>query len=123
MLTPVIAVCAIVATFFIARHFAAKTRVVDDNLKKIIGDKIAHSDYARELIRLREDNGVMRNLIIDMVENNTNPRILATASTEEKSRLQTDRLKRHRELLAEAVFILQHSEPVKRPPDSQRIDS
>lgn len=123
MLPPVIAVCAIVATFFIVRYFGAKTRVVDDNLKKIIADKIAHSDYARELIRLREDNGVMRNLIIDMVEHNTNPRILATASLEERSRLQADRLKRHRELLAEAVFILKHSEPVKKPTRSQKIDS
>ncbi|MGO6895442.1 hypothetical protein ACCT15_16205 [Rhizobium ruizarguesonis] len=123
MLIPAIVACAIVVTFFIARYCAAKTRLVDDKLNKVIADKFAQSDYARELARLREDNGVMRNLLIDIVENDANPRILATVSPEEKSRLRADRIKRHRELFAEAVFVLKHSEPAKRPTGNLKIDS
>lgn len=123
MLILVITICAIMATFFVVRYFAARTRLADDNLNKIIAEKLARSEYTRKLTRLQEDNSILRNLIIDIVENDTDPRILQTVSPEEKSRLRADRLKRQRELLAEAVFVLKHSEPAKRPTRDLKIES
>lgn len=123
MLPLVIVVCILVATFLCARYYVVKARLTSSELDKVIADKLAQSDHRRLVARLEEENSIMRNLLLDMVENNTNTRILAAESPMEKSRLQADRMSRNREIVAEAAFVLRHSVGLKSALSKQKNDS
>ncbi len=63
------ALCVLISAFFIGRFFTAKARLVEKTIEETIERKLSKSPIHAELLRLREENGVMRNLLIDMVEN------------------------------------------------------
>lgn len=123
MLPLVIVVCILVTTYFCARYYVVKARLMSNELDKVIADKLAQSDHRRLVARLEEENSIMRNLLLDMVENNTNTRILTAESPMEKLRLQADRMNRNREIVAEAAFVLRHSLSPKTAPLNQKNDS
>lgn len=103
-----IALCVVVATLFFARHHAIKTRLVEKEIDKVIARKLAASDYVLELSRLREENAVMRNLLMDLVENEAQiPVSQPYASQADLVALRTTKVQRYREILAEALHVLQ----------------
>jgi hypothetical protein len=107
MLYPVLAVCILTATFFVARYLAARTRLVEKAISDAIGRKLAASPLNNEISRLNEENSVMRNLLIDLVENEGS---VATAmAPDDAARAVNLRTQRRREIFGEAVFVLQQT--------------
>ena len=110
MLYLVPALCIVVCAFFIARYFAVKTRHVEKAIDETIARKLATSALNVELSRLKEENGVMRNLLIDMVENEGSVSAVGPAmSAAERTRVMNDRTQRRREIFGEAIFALQQT--------------
>ncbi len=110
MFYAVIALCVIVATLFFARHHAIKTRLVEKEIDKVIARKLAASDFVLELSRLREENAVMRNLLMDLVENESeSPMSQPNASKEDLLRSRNTKVQRYREILAESLHVLKSS--------------
>lgn len=109
----VLSLCAVICTFFFSRHQAVKTRLVEKNINEVIARKLLTSKHSVELNRLRDENGVMRNLIIDMVENEASLMGISDKTpAEEATRRVNARGQRRRELFAEAVVVLDR---VKKP--------
>lgn len=103
-----ISLCIVVATLFLARHHAIKTRLVEKEIEKVIARKLAASDYALELSRLREENAVMRNLLLDLVENEAQiPVLQPNVSQADLVTLRNTKVQRYREILAESLHFLQ----------------
>lgn len=71
MLFVLVAICAIVTTFTVTRYYLAKTRLVETEIEKVIARRFSTSEKAMELSKLSEENSVMRNLLLDLVENET----------------------------------------------------
>lgn len=92
---------------FFTRHHAIKTRLVEEEIDKVIASKLAASDYLLELSRLREENAVMRNLLMDLVENESeSPMSQPNASKEDLLRSRNTKVQRYREILAESLHVL-----------------
>lgn len=107
----VLGLCAAIVTFFVARYFAVKTRLVEKTINETIARKLLTSKHSAELQRLREENGVMRNLLVDMLENEASvTAVNQSASSTEKQRVVSAIAQRRREIFAEAMYTLQHSE-------------
>ncbi len=109
MLYVVVALSIIVSTFFVGRFFAAKTRLVEQAIEAAIARKVSMSPMAIELGHLKEQNCVMRNLLIDMLENEGSVTPPATKTPAEHDRAVKARIRRRREIFGEAVFLLQQS--------------
>lgn len=107
----VLGLCAVIVTFFVARYFAVKTRLVEKTINETIARKLLTSKHSAELHRLREENGVMRNLLADMLENEASvTAVNQKVSSTEKQRIVGAIAQRRREIFAEAMYTLQHSE-------------
>ena len=122
MLYVSLSVCAVVCTFFIGRFFAAKTRLVEENIDAVITRKLSKSPVNLELLHLREQNGVLRNLLIDMLENESSIGPTLTKSRAEQDRAMKGRIQRRREIFGEAVFVLQQASNARRPTRNLKID-
>lgn len=97
----------IICTFFVARFLAAKTRLVERDTDATIARKLKTSPINVELERLTEENGVLRNLLIDMVENEASVPRQTPDTTNEVNLAMKARMQRRREIFGEAVFNLQ----------------
>lgn len=120
MLYVLIAICVVIATLFISRHYAIKTRLNEKQIDKVIARKLAATDYVLELSRLREENAVMRNLLLDLVENEAHiPVSQPSASQADLAALRNTKVQRYREILAESLHVLQQrdSQPIPAPVD------
>jgi hypothetical protein len=110
----VLGLCAVVVTFSVARYFALKALLVEKTINETIARKLLTSKHSVELDRLREENGVVRNLLKDMLENEASVAALnQDILPAEKQRIVGIIAQRRREILAEATFILQHSDKHK----------
>jgi hypothetical protein len=111
MLVLVLAACAIVFTFAAVGLMAAKKRLVEQQIEEIVARKLASSREALtvEVLDLREANGVMRNLLIDIAENEATARAVNDVPAEVLTRITENRLVRRRELLAEVDAVLSSS--------------
>ena len=109
MTSIIIVLCAALCAFSIARYFAARTRLVEKKIDEAIARKLRASPVLTEMQEIREANAVMRNLLIDMVENEASaaPTDIQTADQERAYKL---RHQRRREIFGEAVFVLQRTE-------------
>ncbi|MBB3543205.1 MULTISPECIES: hypothetical protein [unclassified Rhizobium] len=109
-----LACCVIACAVFIGRYFAARTRLVEKKIDDAVARSLLKSPLMVELRDLREFNGVMRNLLIDLVENE-DPRqqSVARLTATDRKRLSSDREQRRREIYGEAVFILQQETKTK----------
>ncbi len=114
MLYLFLAFFVLTSTFFIGRYFAAKTRLVEKTIEETIERKLSASPMNIELIRLREENGVMRNLLIDMVENEASLAVATRMSEVERNRAINARTTRRKEVFGEAILVLQQADQ-KRP--------
>ncbi|WP_247645329.1 hypothetical protein [Agrobacterium tumefaciens] len=111
MIYIVIALCALVTTFFACRHYATKILLVEHDIDKAIARKFESSGKAIELAKLREENAVMRNLLLDLLENEMAfPVQQATVSVDDLFRMKTTKIQRYREILAESRHVLQQRE-------------
>jgi hypothetical protein len=109
MLYLCLALCAMIFTFFVGRFLSAKTRLVETTIDDTIARKLSASPISIELARLKEENGVMRNLLIDMVENEASLAQATNLSEADKVRAMNSRTLRRREIFGEAIFALQHT--------------
>jgi hypothetical protein len=107
MFDALIALCAVVATFTFCRYFAAKTRRVENDIKAVVERKLATSDYRIQLSQLKEENAVMRNILLDLVENETCSPVVRSGSQADLARFKRTKIQRYREILAESVHVLQ----------------
>lgn len=111
MLFVLVAICAIITTFTVSRYYLAKTRLVEAEIEKVIARKFSTSEKVLELKWLQEENGVMRNLLLDLVENeNLIPISQSERSRSELLRLRAAKVQRYREILAESVHFLNRRE-------------
>ncbi len=112
MLLVVLAACAVVLTFAAVGVLAAQKRLVEQQISDIVERKLASSREALtvEVMDLREANGVMRNLLIDIAENEATSRVVHDVPAEVLTRITEDRLARRRELLAEVEAVLRSCE-------------
>ncbi len=111
MLYVLVAMSAIVAAMFICRYYAAKTRLVEKEIEKAIARRVATSDKVVEFARIREENAVMRNLLLDLLENEASlPVTQSGASPDDVSRLKFAKIQRYREILAESQHFVRQSE-------------
>lgn len=117
-----LSLCAMVCTFFIARFFAAKTRLVESNIEAAIARKLSTYSVHGELNRLREQNGVMRNLLIDMLENEGSVAQTGATTLAEQERSMKARIQRRREIFGETVFALQQVGGGQRTTDNLKIN-
>lgn len=69
---------AMAGTFFVARFFAVKTRLIEKCSDTAMVRKLSTSREHVELNRLREQNSVMRNLLIDTLEKENSAAAAAT---------------------------------------------
>jgi hypothetical protein len=107
----ILALCAVVSTFFLARLVAAKTRLVEKAIEDTIARKLSIAAPKIELDRLREENGVMRNLLIDMVENEgASGSAKSQMSAAESKQAMNVRMQRRREIFGEAIYLLQQTD-------------
>jgi hypothetical protein len=115
--------CIVVCTFFVVRYFAAKTRCIEKAIDKTIAHKLSISGPGAELSRLSEENGVMRNLLIDMVENEASvPTANSNPLSVEQARAINARTRRRREIFGEAIFVLQQTEKSPSRDHDLKID-
>ena len=117
-----LSLCAMVCTFFITRFFAVKTRLVEKNIDAAIVRKLSTAPVNVELDNLREQNLVMRNLLIDMLENEGTVALVATTTPAEQERAIKARIHRRREIFGEAVFALQQISSSRSAPRSLKIN-
>lgn len=102
------ALCALVTTFFACRYYAARTLLVEHDIDKTIARKFASSGKAVELAKLREENAVFRNLLLDLLENEAASPVQPTAvSKDDLVRIKAAKIQRYREILAESWHVLQ----------------
>jgi hypothetical protein len=102
------ALFVIACAIFVGKSYAIKARLAQAMLDRAIARKLSTSPLNLEVMHLREQNAVMRNLLLDMVENETS---VATDQTKsEQARALSARTKRRREIFGEAVFVLQQNE-------------
>lgn len=99
----------IICTFFVARFFAAKTRYMENDIDATIARKLSTSPVSVEMRRLTEENGVLRNLLIDMVENEASVPRQTSKTANEVDLAMKARTERRREIFGEAVFTLQQA--------------
>lgn len=111
MLILVLAACAVVVTFAAVGLLAAKKRLVEHEIEEIVARKLASSREALtvEVLDLREANGVMRNLLIDIAENEATAKAVNDVPAEVLTRITENRLARRRGLLAEVDAVLRSS--------------
>jgi hypothetical protein len=108
MLVFVLTACAVVLTFAAVGLLAAKKRLVEQQITEIVERKLASSRDALtvEVLDLREANGVMRNLLMDIAENEATATVVSDVPAETLTRITENRLVRRRELLAEVDAVL-----------------
>lgn len=108
MIYIIFALCALVATFFACRYYATKTLLVEHEIDKAIARRFSSSQKALELAKLREENVVIRNLLLDLLENEAAfPVQPATVSKDDLRRMSAAKIQRYREILAESRHLLQ----------------
>ncbi|MBB3962506.1 hypothetical protein [Rhizobium metallidurans] len=109
MTSIIIVLCIALCAFSVMRYLAARTRLAEKKIDEAIARKLRASPILTEMQEIREMNAVMRNLLIDMVENEASASPLDIRA-DDKERAYKLRHQRRREIFGEAVFLLQHTE-------------
>jgi len=108
MIYVIFALCVLAVTFFACRYFAAKALLVEREIDKAIARRFESSGKVIELAKLREENAVMRNLLLDLLENEAVfPVQSAPPSRVDLRRMGAAKVQRYREILAESQYVLQ----------------
>ena len=113
MLFFILGACAMALTFAGVGLLAAKKRLVERQIDEIIARKLSTGRDAMtvEILDLREENGVMRNLLMDIAENEATAKVVDHLPEDVMTRIATTRTARRRELLAEVDAVLCACQP------------
>lgn len=104
-----ISLAALVSAVFFARYMMAKTRLAEENIDSVLRRKLNGNKDLRDTKRLREEASVMRNLVLDIIENESSLMGISNLTPyEEKKRRLDARTARRRELFGEAMILLQN---------------
>lgn len=108
MLYVVLVGCAVVLTFAAVGLIAAQRRLVEQRISDIVAKKLAGSreTLAAEVRVLREENGVMRNLLMDIAENEATAKVGSDLPEHVTTRIAENRVARRRALLGEVEMVL-----------------
>jgi hypothetical protein len=108
MVVVIVAACIVVLTFAVVSLLAAKKRLVEQQIEEIVARKLAsgREAMAAEILDLGEANSVMRNLLIDIAENEATAEVRGDLPENVLTRIVADRTVRRRELLAEVDAVL-----------------
>ena len=108
MLYVVLVGCAVVLTFAAVGLIAAQRRLVEQRISEIVARKLACSRDALnlELSELREENSVMRNLLMDIAENEATAKTGGDLPVDVTTRIAENRVARRRALLGEVEMVL-----------------
>ena len=119
----ILALCVVACAVVIGRYFAARARFVEEAIDDAVARSLLKSSTMVELRDLRELNGVMRNLLIDLVENE-DPALPSVdrLSATEKKRLLSAREQRRLEIYSEAVFVLLQTAETQASTKDQAAD-
>lgn len=114
MLFFVLGACAVALTFAAINLMAAKKRLVEQQIDQVIARKLAaqRDEMTVEILDLREANGVMRNLLMDIAENEATAKVVNDLPEDVMTRIATNRAARRRELLAEVDAVLRSDEMI-----------
>lgn len=124
MLSVVVIGCLITATMVLVHYLMAKSRFAEKEIEQAIARKLSTSSVMTELGRIREENAVMRNLLIDLVENETSTAVRMTAASPSELKLHGGiKLQRYREILAEAAYLLQRFGKSTETSENQKVTS
>ena len=105
----IVGFCAILITISLMEFLGARKRLIDQQLGEIISRKLRSRKDALsvEILNLREANSVMRNLLMDIAENEASANHVTERTPEEiGTRLLSGRIVRRRELVAEVDAVL-----------------
>lgn len=113
MLFLVLGACAVALTFAGVSLLAAQKRLVEQQIHEIVARKLVASRdaLAVEVLDLREENGVMRNLLLDIAENEATANVVNDLPEQILTRISSNRIARRRELLAEVDAVLRSCQP------------
>lgn len=108
MLYVVLVGCAVVLTFAAVGLIAAQRRLVEQRISEIVARKLACGREAMtlELTDLREENGVMRNLLLDIAENEATAKVGSDLPETVTTKIAENRIARRRALLGEVEMVL-----------------
>lgn len=108
MLYVVLVGCAVVLTFAAVGLIAAQRRLVEQRISEMVARKLACSRdaLALELGDLREENGVMRNLLLDIAENEASAKVGSDLPDHVTTKIAENRVARRRALLGEVDMVL-----------------
>lgn len=105
MIYVVLGIVVLIVAFAACRHLASRVHLADNDLLE--ARELLEDLRADEIDHLKEENAVMRNLLLDFVENEAS---LANISCPmERSLRGRSRIARRRELFGEAVVFLDKS--------------
>ncbi len=112
MLAVIVSVCASMCAIVCIRYYALKTRLTEKSIDEAIARRLHASPLMAEVRDLRELNGVMRNLLVDIVEaEDMKPQsAIGEISQQERKRLISIRETRRREIYAEALVVLRQAD-------------
>jgi len=108
MLYVVLVGCAVVLTFAAVGLIAAQRRLVEQRIGEIVARKLAcgRDALTLELGALREENGVMRNLLLDIAENEATAKVGSDLPEHVTTKIAENRIARRRALLGEVEMVL-----------------
>ena len=112
MLLFVLGACAIALTVAAVSFLMTKKRLVDQQINQVISQKLMtrRDQLTVEVLDLREENGVMRNLLLDIAENEATANVVHDLPEDVITRIASTRVARRRELLAEVEAVIRSSE-------------
>jgi hypothetical protein len=113
----IIGFCAILLTVSLMEYLNAKKRLIDHQIDDVIARKLKkhHDNQMIEILNLREACSVMRNLLMDIAENESSlDAIDARTPQNLRTKLVSNRDTRRRELSAEVDAVLRSSTPLAR---------
>ena len=122
MLTAVSIGCVIAATIALVHYLTTKTRLAEKMIDQAIGRRLSSTPVMTELVKTREENAVMRNLLIDLVENETSTAARMVGATPADQRRHASlRVQRYKEILSEAAYVVQRSGAPGLKSEDQKI--
>jgi len=110
----IVGFCAILITISLTEYLNAKKRFVDQQIEQVVTRKLmTHRDRQTiEILNLREACGVMRNLLMDIAENEASlDAVNDRTPADIKTKLVSSRETRRKELCAEVDAVIRSSAP------------
>jgi hypothetical protein len=113
----IVGFCAILLTISLMEYLNAKKRLVDHEIEGVIARKLRNrqDNQTIEVLNLREACGVMRNLLMDIAENEASLDAVSDKTPDQvRKRLVSIHETRRRELRAEVDAVLRSSTDLAR---------